>query len=196
MRKLNATYKVSYDLKDENGVVILSKINSACYAELYRIDSISKKHKLILSDFLCEETFDYHKIYIRKICNIFGLKVKYNRDNEIEVTGFEKVTILKVFLAMFRILFEIYSDYPGDAGNLHKERTVSFMKDFCKYRIKGPSADDLKRFCYFYNLNRIYGGSGHGLTEDSDHNVHLLTKSDINKRSNSKGVQSFFKEEN
>jgi hypothetical protein len=192
MRKLSSDYKVSYVLRNPDLDIEAEGNNSACYRDIYHLDSITEDFKLTLSDFLCEETLIYHKEYIKRISKIFGLTVEYENKNRIHVVGFKNLTIMKVFLAMFRILFEIYSAYPKTLEEDYKKETISFMKDFCKCKRKGPSRDQLERFCYFYNLNGIYGGGGHGLTSSRGDKVALLKKSDIEKRSKKRGVLDFF----
>lgn len=193
MRKLSGEYRVNYTVKDKKGKVLLETKTCVCYRDIYGLGNIDKVESIILREFLCKETFIYHKNYIERLRKIFDLEIEYVEEDSISVKGFKNLTILKVFLAMFRILFEIRSNYPAEAAKQDKERAVSFLKDFCKCRRPSEYRSQLERFCYFYNLNEVHNGGGHGLKRDFHNKVAILKKSDINARSQRSGVIEFFK---
>lgn len=193
MRKLSGNYKVNYTVKDKKGRVLLETKACVCYRDIYGFGNIDKVESIILREFLCEETFIYHKNYIERLRKIFDLEIEYVEEDSISVKGFKNLTVLKVFLAMFRILFEVRSNYPADLAERDKKRAVSFFKDFCKCRRSSQYRTQLERFCYFYNLNKVHNGGGHGLKRNDYDSIAILKKSDINARSKTSGVIEFFK---
>lgn len=197
MRKLSKDYRVSYVAKDKDGKDILSYLQgSACYSSLYNTDKFDQIETVILNDFLCEETKIYHKKYIKKLSTIFEVNVKYIDKNSIAITGFKKKLHLKIFLAMFRMLFEVVANYNEDLEFV-KKKTINFFEDFINSKTKSPYRCLLKKYMYYYNLNKINQGAGHGLRYDTNYPAPIKSKAELfNYKSDSyTTVHQFFKQD-
>lgn len=189
MRKLSSNYSVDYVVKDKEGKVVKRQQGGACYKAIYDMD-FDKIHVITLSKFLCEETEIYHKKFIENIAKIFDLNVVYKNDDEIKVAGFKKKLDVKIFLAMFRILFEVFSTY-GDQGVAYKNSTIGFLKDYCTKEGKIHYKCPLKRYIHFYLKNDVFQGGGHGIRSSSNYIIPLKTKSNL-KKSKAEKVLDFF----
>lgn len=195
MRKLSSLYSVSYEVIDKNNVKIKQEINASCYSRLYS-SGISIEHKLLLNDFLTEETQEYSKIYIEKLAEICDLKLNFISENSIELIGFKNKFYIKLFTTLFRILFEIY---PGYKENNYKERTIEFLKNYNKEENNSEYEDILERLIYYYQKSKMYNGPGHGISFNE--NQILLIKNiqqlrDWEPEIYNNDLQSFFSKEN
>jgi len=195
MRKISSSYSVTYELKNIKNNTILKKENAVCYSNLYRED-ISIHDKLILKHFLAEETFQYSRIYIKRLCRICGLKLKFIDKNEIELTGFKDKFYVKLFTSLFRILFECYPSYSEVQ---YKERNIKFLQSYIVKKNNSGHKDMLERLIYYYQKSRMYQGAGHGISYQEGQ-VLLLKNIENLKNWNSKkydyDMQSFFSKKN
>jgi len=185
MRKLNNNYNVSYTLMSKNKI-ITNKYKTTCYSILF--SQFKEKDSIILEDFNCEETLKYSKSYIVKLCRTFNFKYKFINKNEVKISNILSKDHLKIFLTLFRILFEVYSTTENN-----KIKNVKFIKSFIEntYKIK----DLMKRICHCYNESKIWQGSAHGLKNSSSDILVLKTKKDLMKYKGSpyNTVHNFFK---
>lgn len=189
MRKLSDNYSVDYVVKDKKGNIVKRQQGGACYKAIYDMD-FKKIYSINLSRFLCEETEIYHKKFIKNIAKIFELNVVYKNDDEIEVIGFKKKLDIKIFLAMFRMLFEVFSSY-GDQGAAYKDSTIGFLRDYCTKEGNVNYRCPLKRYIHFYIKNDVFQGGGHGIRSTSIAKIPIKSKSDL-KKSKANKVLDFF----
>jgi len=169
MRKLSSSYSVSYEIIDKNNVKIKQEIDASCYSRLYS-GGIDIENKLILNDFLTEETQKYSKTYIEKLAEICDLKLNFISENSIELIGFKNKFYIKLFTTLFRILFEIYPEYKE---NNYKERTIEFLKNYNNEENDSGYEDILERLIYYYQKSKMYQGCGHGISR-SESQVLLI----------------------
>lgn len=195
MRKLSSDYRVFYAIKNNDKTVISELGGTACYSALYNRYGFEENHELILNKFLCEQTVTYHKKYLEKLSKIFKINIKYLEEDSISVTGFKNKHHIKIFLTMFRMLFEVISSYGGDGkGTSHIEKTIAFFEDFVNNKNPSPYRCLLKRYTYYYGLNKVFQGSGHGITCSKESSPKIVSKSDLFKydSNDETTVSSFF----
>lgn len=155
MRKINGNYSVHYKLTRKDGEIQNFLKGTTCYSGLFGIKDFNEEDVLNLTTFLAEGTSDYAKVYIEKLCFIFDVKFKHEKEDSIIVTGFKNLFYLKSFLTLFRILFENYTNKP--------QKNINFLKSFIEneYKIK----DVLKRLLYCHKEKELDLGEGHGITQ-------------------------------
>lgn len=187
MRKIDGLYKVYY-LVINPGDYNNEKLKiGACYGSVFGDSSIiTEKKAVVLGEYLAEGTSEYAEKYIKKLSNIFDIKCKFlNKDKSlVEISNIQSKLYLKMFLTMFRILFE-------NCDN-KSELNIKFVKDFVEntYKIK----DLLKRFIYCHIEADLFLGGGHCIKFNKRFKMLLQTKKDLQnyKPDNYSGVQNFF----
>lgn len=187
MRKINGEYRVFY-LVIKPGTYSGNDLErSVCYGSVFRDNSIITKQKaVVLGNYLAEGTSGYAEKYIKKLSNIFDIKCKFlNKDKSlVEISNIQSKLYLKMFLTMFRILFE--------NCNNKSELNIKFVKDFVEntYKIK----DLLKRFIHCHMETGLFLGGGHCIKFSKERKMLLQTKKDLQnyKSDNYAGVQNFF----
>lgn len=196
MRKVSGSYSVSYDLFNKNNDKIVSKIKTPCFGALFRYfkrDDVEHEIKfddyLILKDFLAEETQEFAYKYIEKLCKIFNFKYNYIKENEVKITNFDKNNNVKIFVTLYRILFEnCYSDQRS------KNVNYIFIKSFIlnEYKIK----DLVERLIHCHNKSGLFLGCGHCI-KSSNYQIKLKNKKQLleYKPNNYSPVQGFFTKE-
>ena len=187
MRKIDGEYKVFY-LVIKPGTYSGNYLErNVCYGSVFSDTSIITQQKaVVLGNYLAEGTSEYAEKYIKKLSKIFDIKCKFlNKDKSlVEISNIQSRLYLKMFLTMFRILFENCNNKP--------ELNIKFVKDFVEntYKIK----DLLKRFIHCHMETGLFLGSGHCIKSDKERKMLLQTKKDLQnyKASSYAGVQSFF----
>lgn len=188
MRKINGEYSVSYVIIQpgtyNNNIKL---IEAVCYGSVFSDTSIITQQKaIVLGNYLAKGTSEYAEKYIKKLSKIFDIKCKFlNEDKSlVEISNIQSKLYLKMFLTMFRILFENNSNIP--------EKNIKFVKNFVEntFKIK----DLLKRFIHCHMEADLFLGSGHCIKFNKERKMLLQTKKDLqNYKSNSyAGVQNFF----
>ena len=192
MRNLSSNYSVTYELIDNKFKKKCNGTKTACYSQLYRT-KIESNDILILSDFLCKETKEYQRIYLKRIAKICSLKIISLEENRISLTGFKNIFVLKLFTTLFRILFEVYSDY-GTKGKTYSERTKDFFNSYINKKNRSEYKDMLERLIYYYQKNKCYHGPGHGITRSQNQLIRIRnSKEVVNWSKNDQEMQDFFK---
>lgn len=187
MRKINGEYSVSYLVIKSGTYSGNGLMKSVCYGSVFSDNSIiTEKKAVVLGNYLAEGTSEYAEKYIKKLSKIFDIKCKFlNKDKSlVEISNIQSKLYLKMFLTMFRILFE---------NNTNKsELNIKFVKDFVEntYKIK----DLLKRFIHCHMETGLFLGSGHCIKLSKERKMLLQTKKDLQnyKPDNYSGVQNFF----
>ena len=187
MRKINGQYSVYYLVTNPGGYNNEPLKESACYAFVFSNNLIiTEKKAVVLGEYLAEGTSKYATEYIKKLSKIFDIKYKFlNKDKSlVEISNIQSKLYLKMFLTMFRILFE--------NCNSRSELNIKFVKDFVEntYKIK----DLLKRFIHCHMETGLFLGSNHCIKFDSGSEMLLQTKKNLQnyKPDNYSGVHNFF----
>lgn len=187
MRKINGEYRVYYLVIDPGNYNNQKLERSVCYGSVFGDSSIiTKKKVVILGDYLAEGTSEYATEYIKKLSKIFDIKCKFlNKDKSlVEISNIQSRLYLKMFLTMFRILFENCENKP--------ELNIKFVKDFVEntYKIK----DLLKRFIHCHMETGLFLGGGHCIKLNNGSKMLLQTKKNLQnyKPDNYSSVQNFF----
>ena len=187
MRKIDGVYSVSYLVIKPNTYNEDDLIKDVCYSSVFFNTSIIiKKKAVVLGDYLAEGTSEYAEKYIKKLSKIFDIKCKFlNKDKSlVEISNIQSILYLKMFLTMFRILFENKTN--------KSELNIKFVKDFVEntYKIK----DLLERFIHCHMKTGLFLGGGHCIKLNSGFEMLLQTKKDLQnyKPDNYSGVQNFF----
>ena len=187
MRKINGEYSVCYLVIDPSNYNNEKLDRSICYGSVFSDNSIiTEKKAIVLGDYLAKGTSEYATEYIKKLSKIFDIKCKFlNKDKSlVEISNIQSILYLKMFLTMFRILFE--------NGNNKSELNIKFVKDFVEntYKIK----DLLKRFIHCHMETELFLGSSHCIKLNRGYEMLLQTKKDLQnyKPNNYSSVQSFF----
>ena len=187
MRKINVEYSVSYVVIQPGTYNGNHLRKDACYGSVFSDNSIITQQKaVVLGDYLAEGTSEYAEKYIKKLSKIFDIKCKFlNKDKSlVEISNIQSKLYLKMFLTMFRILFENCNNKP--------ELNIKFVKNFVEntYKIK----DLLKRFIHCHMKTGLFLGGNHCIKFNKEHKMLLQTKKDLQnyKYDNYAGVQNFF----
>jgi len=190
MRKLSSNYSVTYTLLNKNTKSLINESKTACYSKLYR-SKIQETDILILEDFLAEETSQYSKRYIRRIAKICQVRIVLLEENRVTITGFQSRFLLKLFTTLFRILFEIYSEY-GD--HTYAKKTQEFFKSYVGKRNTTKYKDMLERLIYHYQKSKCYHGPGHGISRDQNQKIKIKSTDQLIDWVDESGdMQDFFK---
>jgi hypothetical protein len=194
MRKLNNIYKVHYAIVGKTGNAIVSNLlaGTTCYREIYS-RNFDKNNHFILSNFLCEETSQYSKNYLERLSKIFDIQITYINEDKIRVIGFKNKLQIKIFLSMFRLLFEIIGGYTKAEIKKHKDNSIKFFKEYTDNKFECPYKKELSRYIYFYNKHNIYQGTGHGLSKSKTSGIRMVSKKDILSAGEYMDNQTFFK---
>lgn len=192
MRKLSTLYSVSYTLYNKNNIKLINCNNNACFGDLFRHltkEDINKNDYLILKNFLTKETKEYAYKYIKKLCLIFNFKYSFIKENEIKITNFNRSVDVRIFLTLYRILFE-----NCHLEQINKNLNYIFIKSFVlnEYKIR----DLVKRLIYCHNKSGLFLGFGHCI-KSSQYQIKLKTKKNLlnYKPDNFNKVQGFFTKE-
>jgi len=174
MRELSEKYMVSYSLLNEKKKNKFIQKRNVCFSELYS-SKITKKDTLILRCFLTKETKMYSRIYLKRLAKICNVKIKFNNENEIELTGFENKFLVKVYTTLFRILFEVYSSYSQEGIEIGSKNSINFFKNYIKGRNNSGHKDMLSRLIYYYKKNNCFHGPGHGISSHTSQIIPIKT---------------------
>lgn len=190
MRVLSSNYSVTYKLLNKNKKSLINENKTACYSKLYK-SKIQETDILILEDFLAEETSQYSRTYIRRIAKICQVKIVLLEENRVTITGFQSKFLLKLFTTLFRILFEIYSEY-GD--KTYAEKTKKFFESYIKKRNTSKYKDMLERLIYHYQKSKCYHGPGHGISRAENQKIKIKSTDQLIDWVDESGdMQDFFK---
>lgn len=189
MRKLKTTYSVNYTFCNDNHLKLIDCYNTVCFGDLFRHfdkNNINKNDYLILRNFLTEETQEYAYKYIKKLCLIFNFKYTFIKENEIKITNFNRDIDVRIFVTLYRILFENWNP-----NQIKDKRNYIFIKSFVlnEYKIR----DLVKRLIYCHNKSGLFLGNGHCI-KSYEYEIKLKTKKDLlkYKPDNFNKVQGFF----
>ena len=187
MRKIDGQYRVCYLVINPGNYNNKPLKIGHCYSSVFSDNSIiTEKKAVVLGEYLAEGTSEYATEYIKKLSKIFDIKCKFlNKDKSlVEISNIQSKLYLKMFLTMFRILFENW--------NNKSKLNIKFVKDFVEntYKIK----DLLKRFIHCHMETGLFLGGGHCIKFNRESKMLLQTKKDLQnyKPDNYSGVQNFF----
>lgn len=175
MRKHSSSYSVSYNFRN------LNVNGTTCYSSLFseiERNLIKKDEVLTLRNIKCEETIEYLEIFTKKLCLIFDLKYELNIDeNFVKIKGFKTCVSLKVFVTLYRMLWEHIS---------YADLETSIL-DFVKHFSLSKDRRLIKTLCKMYDEFRVNQGNGHGLRskifrgDGSDRIVQFQNKKEFQK---------------
>lgn len=150
MRRHSSSYSVAYAFRE------LKFNNVACFSGLFSEiirNPIKPNEVLCISNIMCRETNKYLENYTKKLCNIFNLTYELNKnENFVKIKGFKTCVSVKVFVTLYRMLWE---HYQLDL----KDSIIQFVKDFSEHKDKRS----IRLLCKLYDELKVYQGGGHGL---------------------------------
>lgn len=184
MRKEHwSTNFIYYKYLDNNDKIILDASKGTyCYSALGE-NKFNINNSIILFDFHKEETEIYIKDYLKKLSKIFNIKIVYINDDEIKVSGFKSYFYFKLFLTLFRYLFE------NTTGN------IEMVKNFFKSYIEDKRNKDLlyKLIDNFNKTKFRLGNNNHCIYNNKT--LNLKTTKDLENYSSDKNyslIHNFF----
>lgn len=184
------SHYVTYKVINKNDRVLENRIHEACFENLFRLE-FDSNFKINLSDFLRIETSEYAIPYIEMISDICDVKTTFISPNNVEVTGFKNKFLLKMFLTLYRILFESNRGYGYILSDVIKKR-IQFFNALLNKNVDCEYRCNLKKLIHFHNLyiTNSLGNSNHCLRLDTK--LKLKSKADLLIYKRDESVHNFF----
>lgn len=186
-----ASHYVTYNTY-KNEKILNRYTNEACFGNLFRL-VFDPKIEVNLSDFLRNETSIYAVQYIEMISNICDVKTNFISSNEIQVSGFKNKFLLKMFLTLYRLLFESNQGYGCIISNVIKQR-IKFFEALINKNVACEYRCNLKRLIHFHNLYIInsLGNANHCLRSTNTVRLMIKSKSELLSYKTDESVHNFF----
>lgn len=173
MRKLNSTCCVNYKIVSETINVDYLKKSTNCFSYIFWNNSEFDINSVItLTNFRTEELEQYIEKYFEILSNIFKIELIFLDKETIEVKGFKSLFHLKIFLTLYRILFELTSAYSDELVVSEKQKRITFFDDLCNSNFE--KLDYLEQLLTSHNKSEIYMGN-HGISYDKRVKVRIIS---------------------
>jgi len=185
------SHYVTYAVIKNNKTIEVRK-DDACFGTLFRLQ-FDPEFEIELSDFLRNQTSVYAAEYIKLISNICNVTTIFISENKIKVSGFKNKFLLKMFLTLYRLLFESNAGYGCILSDVIKRR-IKFFEALLNKSVACEYRCNLKKLVHFHNLyiGNSLGNTNHCLRASDSIKLKIKSKTELLTYKTGESVHSFF----